>query len=67
MSSAAPRPISAVLESARPIAWAAGARSDAVPRRRPRALACSAFTIAEDVDRARRSFQPASRRGHVCR
>lgn len=35
---------------------AAGARSDAVPRIRPSALAGSAFTIAADVDRARPSL-----------
>ncbi len=64
MSSAAPRPISAVLKRPRPIAWAAGARSDAVPRRRRRALAGSAVAIVEDADRL---LGPTWKKSQECR
>ncbi len=63
MSSAAPRPISAVLKRPRPIAWAAGARSDAVPRSR-RALAGSAVAIVEDADRL---LGPTWKKSQECR
>lgn len=61
MSSAAARPTSALLEPPRPIALPAGACSCAVPRIPHSALAGSAFTIVEDVDRDRRSVVSGAR------